>query len=246
MINLPAISQRIEEPIRDIEVVIKNRDLRIFRIGSLKATPEILQVLTKLLPLYGITEPNEEHLLEASIFISSYKLIAVDEIKLAFEKFARQELNIDDHKLYGKVDLAAIGRILTAYINWRQKIYHAIDCDNERINDKIRQKDKENKAVKDFYDQFPTMLQEFKGESWKDVPVYWYDACINAGLLSYMEGEKRKIWEEAQEISAKIKPEADNYFDLKSNLKNAAQIQDTNAKTIAQKLAVWKKVLNRK
>ena len=243
--NLPAIANQIEEKVQDLQLVIDNREKRLFKTGVIEALPKINDVVKHLLPLYGI-DAKPEHLIEVTEFIGTYKLIAVDEIKLAFEKFARQELNIDDHKLYGKVDLAAIGKILTSYINWRHKVYYAIDSEDEKKRLKMEEEQKQIEAKKKFYEEFPEMLSGFKGQSYNDVPAYWYDAAMNAGLINFADGEKKAIWEEALEIASRVKPDADNYFDLKTQLNNAAQIQKINAKTIARKLAVWRIVLNRK
>jgi len=243
--NLPAIANQLEEKVQDLQLVIDNREKRLFKTGVIEALPKINDVVKHLLPLYGI-EAKPEHLIEVTEFIGTYKLIAVDEIKLAFEKFARQELNIDDHKLYGKVDLAAIGKILTSYINWRHKIYYAIDSEDEKKRLKMEEEQRQIEAKRKFYEEFPEMLSGFKGESYNDVLAYWYDAAMNAGLINFADGEKKAIWEEALEIASRVKPDADNYFDLKTQLNNAAQIQETNAKTIARKLAVWRIVLNRK
>ena len=243
--NLPAIANTLEEKIQDIQLVIDNREKRIFKTGVVQSLPKINDVIKILMPLYGI-EVTPSQTVEISEFVASYKLLAVDEIKLAFEKYARQELNIDDHKLYGKVDLAAIGRILTAYINWRQKVYYTIDSEDEKKRLKMEEEQRQLEAKKKFYEEFPEMLSGFKGQSYNDVPAYWYDAAMNAGLINFADGEKKAIWEEALEIASKVKPDADNYFDFKTQLNNAAQIQETNAKTIARKLAVWRIVLNRK
>lgn len=243
--NLPMIANQVEEKLQDVEIVISQRELRIFKTGVKEAIPKIAQVLRQILPLYGI-DAKPEHLIEITEFVSTYKLMSVEELKLAFEKFARQELNIDDHKLYGKVDLAAIGKILTSYINWRHKIYYAIDSEDEKKRLKMEEEQRQIEAKKKFYEEFPEMLSGFKGQSYHDVPAYWYDAAINAGLINFADGEKKAIWEEALEIASRVKPDADNYFDLKTQLNNAAQIQETNAKTIARKLAVWRIVLNRK
>ena len=85
------IASRVEEKIQDVQLVIQNRELRIFKTGTKEAIPKIAQTLSQLLPVYGI-EPKPEHLMEVTDFISNYKLLAVDEIKLAFEKFAKQEI----------------------------------------------------------------------------------------------------------------------------------------------------------
>ncbi|NBW20580.1 MAG: hypothetical protein EBR82_72695, partial [Caulobacteraceae bacterium] len=140
--NIPVIAMTIEEKIQDIQLVIDNREKRLFKTGVVESLPKINDVVKNLLPLYGI-DAKPEHLIEVTEFIGTYKLIAVDEIKLAFEKFARQELNIDDHKLYGKVDLAAIGKILTSYINWRHKIYYAIDSEDEKKRLKMEEEQRQ-------------------------------------------------------------------------------------------------------
>ena len=87
MNNLPMIANRVEEKIQDVQLVIQNRELRIFKTGAKEAIPKIAQTLSQLLPVYGI-EPKPEHLMEVTEFISNYKLLAVDEIKLAFESFS--------------------------------------------------------------------------------------------------------------------------------------------------------------
>jgi hypothetical protein len=243
--NIPVIAMTIEEKIQDIQLVIDNREKRLFKTGIVESLPKINEVVKNILPLYGI-DASPEHLVEVTQFITTYKLIAVDEIKLAFEKFARQELNIDDHKLYGKVDLAAIGRILTAYINWRQKVYFTVDMEDEKKRGKMEEEQRQVEAKRKFYEEFPEMLSGFKGESYEDVPVYWYDAAMEAGLIGYAEGEKRAIWEEAQEIAKKQKIQADSYIDFKTQLHRAAEESKKRAVIIAQKLAVWRIVLNKK
>jgi hypothetical protein len=242
--NLPAIAINIEEKIQDIQLVIDNREKRLFKTGIVESLPKINQVVKNILPLYGI-DVSPEHLTEVTKFITTYKLIAVDEIKLAFEKFARQELNIDDHKLYGKVDLSAIGRILTAYITWRQKVYFTVDMEDEKKRLKLQEEQRQVEAKRKFYEEFPEMLSGFKGESYEDVPVYWYDAAMSAGLIGYAEGEKRAIWEEAQEIAKKQKIQADSYIDFKTQLHRVEEEGKKRAIIIAQKLAVWRIVLNK-
>ena len=242
--NLPMIAMNIEEKIQDIQLVIDNREKRLFKTGIIESLPKINEVVKNILPLYGI-DASPEHLTEVTKFITTYKLIAVDEIKLAFEKFARQELNIDDHKLYGKVDLAAIGRILTAYINWRQKVYFTVDMEDEKKRTKLQEEQRQVEAKRKFYEEFPEMLSGFKGESYEDVPVYWYDAAMSAGLIGYAEGEKRAIWEEAQEIAKKQKIQADSYIDFKTQLHRVEEEGKKRAIIIAQKLAVWRIVLNK-
>jgi len=243
--NYLTISNHVEEPATLVQKIIENRENRIITTGRQAALPKINSVLIKLLPLYGIEAPPE-HIMELVDFVCSFKLIGPDEIPIAFEKYAKQELNLNDCKLYGKVDLYAFGRILNAYIDWRHKIYAAADMENEKRREKINEVKKKEDAREKFYREFPAMLKNFAGKSYDDVPVYWYDAALNSGLIEFKQGEKLAIWNEAQEIAKKVKPNADNYIDFKSQLKAIEQGNKDRAVVIAQKIIVWRKVLNKK
>lgn len=244
MNNLPMIANRVEEKIQDVQLVIDNRDKRIMKIGAKEAIPKITQVLYQLLPVYGI-EAKEEHLLELTEFISTYKLISVDEIRLAFEKFAKQELDINDHKLYGKVDLYAIGRILTAYINWRQKIYFAIDSDIQAKKEEEDRLKRLGKVAEEYDKDFDNKLKNFQSPNLEDIPIFWFDICEKRGYIVWEDGEKEKIWEEAKELALKLKPDSDNLIDRKNHLRKIEEGNIPRAKALAFKLAVWRKVLLR-
>ena len=238
------IANRVEENIQDIQLVIENRDKRIMKIGAKEAIPKITQLLYQLLPMYGI-EAKEEHLLELTEFISTYKLISVDEIRLAFEKFAKQELDINDHKLYGKVDLHAIGRILTAYINWRQKIYFAMDSDIQAKKEEEDRLKRLGKVAEEYDKDFDNKLKNFQSPNLEDIPIFWFDICVKRGYIVWEDGEKEKIWEEAKELALKIKPDSDNLIDRKNHLRKIEEGNIPRAKALAFKLAVWRKVLLR-
>jgi hypothetical protein len=244
MNNLPMIANRVEEKIQDVQLVIDNRDKRIMKIGAKEAIPKITQVLYQLLPVYGI-EAKEEHLLELTEFISTYKLISVDEIRLAFEKFAKQELDINDHKLYGKVDLHAIGRILTAYINWRQKIYFAMDSDIQAKKEEEDRLKRLGKVAEEYDKDFDNKLKNFQSPNFEDIPIFWFDICVKRGYIVWEDGEKEKLWEEAKEFALKLKPDSDNLIDRKNHLRKIEEGNIPRAKALAFKLAVWRKVLLR-
>ena len=244
MNNLPMIANRVEEKIQDVQLVIDNRDKRIMKIGAKEAIPKITQVLYQLLPVYGI-EAKEEHLLELTEFISTYKLISVDEIRLAFEKFAKQELDINDHKLYGKVDLHAIGRILTAYINWRQKIYFAMDSDLQAKKEEEDRLKRLGKVAEEYDNDFDNKLKNFQSPNLDDIPVFWFDICVKRGYIVWGDGEKEKLWEEAKAMALNEKPDSDNLIDRKNHLRKIEEGNIPRAKALAFKLAVWRKVLLR-
>ena len=244
MNNLPIIASRVEEKIQDVQLVIQNRELRIFKTGIKEAIPKITQVLTQLLPVYGI-EPKPEQLIELTDFIASYKLLSVDEIKLAFEKFAKDELNLNEHKLYGKMDLHAIGRILTAYITWRQKIYFAMDSDLQAKKDEEDRIKRLGKVAEEYDKDFDNKLKNFN-KTLEEIPIFWYDECVKRGYINdWFYGEKEALWEEAQEMARNEKPESDSMIDRKNHLRKIEEGNMPRARALAYKLAVWRKVLLR-
>ena len=244
MNNLPMIAIRVEEKIQDVQLVIQNRELRIFKTGIKEAIPKITQVLTQLLPVYGI-EPKPEQLIELTDFIASYKLLSVDEIKLAFEKFAKDELNLNEHKLYGKMDLHAIGRILTAYITWRQKIYFAMDSDLQAKKDEEDRIKRLAKVAEEYDKDFDNKLKNFN-KTLEEIPIFWYDECVKRGYINeWNEGEKEALWEEAQEMARNEKPESDSMIDRKNHLRKIEEGNMPRARALSYKLAVWRKVLLR-
>ena len=244
MNNLPMIASRVDEKIQDVQLVIQNRELRIFKTGIKEAIPKITQVLTQLLPVYGI-EPKPEQLIELTDFIASYKLLSVDEIKLAFEKFAKDELNLNEHKLYGKIDLHAIGRILTAYITWRQKIYFAMDSDLQAKKDEEDRIKRLGKVAEEYDKDFDNKLKNFN-KTLEEIPIFWYDECVKRGYINeWKEGEKEALWAEAQEMALNEKPESDSMIDRKNHLRKIEEGNMPRARALAYKLAVWRKVLLR-
>lgn len=243
MNNLPMIANRVEENIQDVQVVIQSRDLRIFKTGTKEAMPKVTQVLSQLLPVYGI-EAKPEHLMELTDFVLTYKLIAVDEIRLAFEKFAKQELDINDHKLYGKVDLHAIGRILTAYINWRQKIYFAMDSDIQAKKEEEDRIKRLGKVAEEYDKDFDNKLKNFQ-KTLEEIPIFWYDECAKRGYIVWSDGEQEALWKDAQEMAKQEKPDSDNLIDRKNHLRKIEEGNMPRARALAFKLAVWRKVLLR-
>jgi hypothetical protein len=244
MNNLPMIASRVDEKIQDVQLVVQNRDFRLFKIGIKEAIPKITQVLNQILPVYGI-DPKPEQLIELTDFVASYKLLSVDEIKLAFEKFAKDELNLNEHKLYGKIDLHAIGRILTAYITWRQKIYFAMDSDLQAKKDEEDRIKRLGKVAEEYDKDFDNKLKNFN-KTLEEIPIFWYDECVKRKYINeWNEGEKEALWEEAQEMARNEKPESDSMIDRKNHMRKIEDGNMPRARALAYKLAVWRKVLLR-
>jgi len=75
--------------------------------------------------------------------------------------------------------------------------------------------------------------------------LYWYDMCLQFGMIEYEEGEKRALWEEAQALALKEPPESMDLMTIRSHAKKIEQGNLKRAAVIAQQLAVWRKVLKK-
>jgi ABC-type Na+ transport system ATPase subunit NatA len=64
-------------------------------------------------------------------------------------------------------------------------------------------------------------------------------------MIEYEEGEKRALWEEAQAIALKEPPESLDLLTIRSHAKIIEQGNMKRAVVIAQKLAVWRKVIKK-
>jgi hypothetical protein len=64
-------------------------------------------------------------------------------------------------------------------------------------------------------------------------------------MITYEEGEKRALWDEAQAIALKEPPESLDLLTIRSHAKKIEQGNMKRAVVIAQKLAVWRKVIKK-
>jgi hypothetical protein len=128
---------------------------------------------------------------------------------------------------------------------YRRKIIASHDNEVAALR---HQKDMEEKGQKErekLYAEFPTMVKDFAGKTFNDVPLYWYDLCVQFNMITYEEGEKRQLWEDAQAIALKEPPESLDLMTIRSHAKIIEQGNMKRAVVIAQKLAVWRKVIKK-
>jgi hypothetical protein len=138
-----------------------------------------------------------------------------------------------------------IGKILNGYMIYRRRIIASHDNEVAALR---HQKDMEERGQKErekLYAEFPTMIKEFTGKTFDDVPLYWYDMCLKFDMITYEEGEKRALWDEAQAIALKEPPESLDLMTIRSHAKIIEQGNMKRAVVIAQKLAVWRKVIKK-
>jgi hypothetical protein len=196
--------------------------------------------------MYGIDGDIAFYANIAKEIVKTFGQIAANEIEIAFRLFSAASLELDDDiKFYGKANMHTIGKILNGYMIYRRKIIASHDNEVAALR---HQKDMEERGQKErekLYAEFPTMIKDFAGKSFNDVPLYWYDLCVQFNMITYEEGEKRQLWEEAQAIALKEPPESLDLMTIRSHAKIIEQGNMKRAVVIAQKLAVWRKVIKK-
>jgi hypothetical protein len=231
---------------QDEQAIIDARPNRIANIDIKDSYRQVLNTLSALFPIYGIDGDITFYSTVTKEIIKTFGQIAANEIEIAFRLFAAQSLDLDeDVKFYGKANMHTIGKILNAYIIYRRKIIAAHDNEVAALRHNANMEERARKTREELYANFPTMLKEFKGKDYTSVPLYWYDMCLQFDMVTYEEGEKRALWEEAKELALKEPPENMDLMSIRSHAKKIEQGNLKRAAVIAQQLAVWRKVLKR-
>jgi hypothetical protein len=231
---------------QDEQAIIDARPNRIANIDIKDSYRQVLNTLSALFPIYGIDGDITFYSTVTKEIIKTFGQIAANEIEIAFRLFAAQSLDLDeDVKFYGKANMHTIGKILNAYLIYRRKIIAAHDNEVAALRHNANMEERARKTREELYANFPTMLKEFKGKDYTAVPLYWYDMCLQFDMVTYEEGEKRALWEEAKELALKEPPENMDLMSIRSHAKKIEQGNLKRAAVIAQQLAVWRKVLKR-
>jgi len=230
----------------DEQAIISARSNRIANMEQKDAYKQTLNVISSVFPMYGIDGDLAFYANIAKEIIKTFGQIAANEIEIAFRLFAAQSLDLDeDVKFYGKANMHTIGKILNAYLIYRRKIIAAHDNEVAALRHNANMEERARKTREELYANFPTMLKEFKGKDYTAVPLYWYDMCLQFDMVTYEEGEKRALWEEAKELALKEPPENMDLMSIRSHAKKIEQGNLKRAAVIAQQLAVWRKVLKK-
>jgi len=230
----------------DEQAIITARSNRIANMEQKDAYKQTLNVISSVFPMYGIDGDLSFYANIAKEIVKTFGQIATNEIEIAFRMFSAETLELDDDvKFYGKANMHTIGKILNGYMSYRRKIIASHDNEVASLR---HQKDMEERGQKErekLYAEFPTMIKDFAGKTFNDVPLYWYDLCVQFNMITYEEGEKRQLWDEAQAIALKEPPESLDLMTIRSHAKIIEQGNMKRAVVIAQKLAVWRKVIKK-
>jgi hypothetical protein len=230
----------------DEQAIITARSNRIANLDQKDAYKQTLNVISSVFPMYGIDGDFAFYANIAKEIVKIFGQIAANEIEIAFRLFSAESLELDsDIKFYGKANMHTIGKILNGYMVYRRRIIASHDNEIAALR---HQKDMEERGQKErekLYAEFPTIIKDFAGKTFNDVPLYWYDLCVQFNMIEYEEGEKRALWEEAQAIALKEPPESLDLMTIRSHAKKIEQGNMKRAVVIAQKLAVWRKVIKK-
>jgi hypothetical protein len=243
-INLPALAQKTNSNLTHVERIVLNKENRIMKIGFNAAYTQVYNVITAIFPLFGIDGTKEYYMETADYIGRNFKLISPEEIRTAFELYSTEQLGLDeDLKFYGKINIHTLGKIINSYIAWRNKITYQIEKEKEeKLEEDILLKKREILS-REYDKDFENKLKNFNSDNYEDVPIHWYDMAVRLGYLNWEEGEKEALWEEAKQLALKEKPDSDSIFDRKTHIRKIAEGNLPRARTIAYKLAVFKKII---
>ena len=230
----------------DEQAIITARCNRIANMEQKDAYKQTLNVISYVFPMYGIDGDLAFYANIAKEIVKTFGQIATNEIEIAFRMFSAETLELDDDvKFYGKANMHTIGKILNGYMTYRRKIIASHDNEVAALRHQVQMEERGRVEREKLYSEFPTMIKEFTGKTFEDVPLYWYDMCLKFDMITYEEGEKRALWDEAQSIALKEPPESLDLMTIRSHAKKIEQGNMKRAVVIAQKLAVWRKVIKK-
>ena len=230
----------------DDKAIIENRINRIANLEPAVAYRDVLKTLSNIFPMYGIDGDLAFYSLVAKEIMQTFKQISSQEIEIAFRLFASQQLDLDDDiKFYGKVNMHTIGKILSAYIIFRRKIIaqHDAMTEAEKANADLKQRAEQAKA--EIYKSFPETIANFKGKTYDDIPLYFFDIATNLGMITYEDGEKEIIWNKAKVAALEEKPDDNNLIIIRSHKAKLEQGNTSRAIVIAKKMVMWRKLFNK-
>jgi len=136
-----------------------------------------------------------------------FAFIGRGEIRQAFSMCAAGELDVQLRAYYGILTVDLIGKVLSAYREYRKmqvaeierlkevELQKAKDAERAILNQKAREKN--------FEDVQKTLFGELVFESWEKIPVYWADAALE--ILQLTPERKKEIWGKAINLAIRKK-----------------------------------------
>lgn len=177
--------------------------------------------------------------------------LAVDEIRKAYRMWASEEILTKGAEFYsGSFNVAQIGKVLSAYNEVRKRVLGNYLSIVQAEQEELERQQKAETAKGRFEVEFPEIVMKAKetvGE-WREVPAYFYESIQKRWPMRFEPGEAQEIFEEAKELaSLEIKKEREESYSGGLRARFEAMDRERSfeeiAKTIARKIAVFRKVI---
>lgn len=248
------ICKKLDISQEKVNFVLKQNMAQIRRTQP-ESTIELNKELKLLTSEYGTRQAIPEHVMEEAVrfVLEKFSQLGVKEIRAAYRAWASDQIEVENAEIYGGVfNIRQLGSVLSGWVVYRNRIIAAYE--RQKSNDEIERKaaERAEKWKTDFEVNFPLEIEALKktAESWKDVPAYFYDAIQKRWPIKFKPGEAAAIMKEAEQVAdldiekAKSEALADISKRIEFNAVQSSKVE--RAKTIAQKMAVFNKVIKQK
>lgn len=186
---------------------------------------------------------------------SEFAFLGVNEIRIAYRQWAVNKTDAGKRgEMYGgQINAAQVGAVLSAYVEKRRQVVKALTEAAHAAKD-AQDKERRTEAAKA---RFWQDLQKAIGAAraggvtdWRQVPYFWYQSLKKRGYINFEPGEAQTIYEEAKELAV---IEAGNRVEVENGIRKIeamreyeriiGELEPNEAKTIAQRLSVFRKVI---
>lgn len=186
------------------------------------------------------------------------------ELELIFQLAAAGKFNINLETYYGKFSVNFLGKLLTNYLTFRNKIISTYEKEKEKDQAKEQQQQTEEKnqrTKEQIIEKYRVLKQSYKElgvlPEFDDVQSYWVKILIDANLIKFTPEQKKYLWDESKKMTERIirnEYSSSKMTDInKKSLRNlikkiseGKQDNDFNSKAIAvySKLLIIKSISN--
>ena len=204
---------------------------------------------------YGTRAAIAPHIMTEAVefVVDKFGQLGVLEIRAAYRAWASNELEIDKAEIYGGVfNVRQLGIVLEGWVAYRNRILAEYQKEKDKADFEKAEIERAEKGKTDFEVEFPKEIQRVRerAESWQDVPVYFFDAIQKRWPMKFEPGEADGIMKEAEQIVKleieKTKGDATGNINARINAMALENSKIERAKTIAQKISIFRKVLQLK
>jgi hypothetical protein len=196
------------------QTILSNHYLIIKNLSQEEAVGGITLALRFCAEVYcGIKNDdlNDSVLSECVLFIyRNYKTISVNEIKLAFEMGANNEIDVNMIAYYGKFTVSMLGDILSEFSKRRNKLIielQNLHQKNLRGETFVNEVDHKNfVARQEVIKEFKTELENVKKglprkyNSYEEIRIHWPKILIDNNIIQLDAETKSKLWEQAKHL----------------------------------------------